>query len=64
MLQNIGIMAYKLELFASFGVHPVFHVSCLEKVIGDRIPIQTIFPEIDEEIKIILEPKVVMEIRT
>jgi len=57
-------MAYKLELFASFGVHPVFHVSCLEKVIGDRIPIQTIFPEIDEEIKIILEPKVVMEIRT
>jgi hypothetical protein len=44
VLQKIGTMAYKLELPASSQVHPVFHVSCLKKVIGDKIPVQTIFP--------------------
>jgi len=45
-------------------VHPVFHVSCLKKVIGDKLPVQTIFPELDKEGKIILEPEAVIEIRT
>ena len=56
-------MAYKLELPASSPANPVFHVSCLKKVISNKIPIQTIFPELDEEGKIILEPKVVTETR-
>ena len=63
MMQKIGTMACKLELLASSQVHPVFHVSCL-KVIGDKLPVQTIFPKLDEEGKIILEPKVVTESRT
>ena len=42
VLQNIGTMAYKLELPATFRLHPVFHVPCLKKVIGDKLPIQTI----------------------
>ena len=57
-------MAYKLELPASSRVHPVFHVSCLKKVIGENIPVQTIFPELDEEGKIILKPEAAMEPRT
>jgi hypothetical protein len=44
VLQKIGTMAYKLELPTSSRVHPVFHVSCLKKFIGDKIPVQTIFP--------------------
>ena len=64
VLQKVGTMAYKLELLASLRVHPVFHVSCLKKVIGENLPVQTILPELDEEGKIILEPKVVMEKRT
>ena len=44
VLQKIGTMAYKLELLASSRVHPIFHVSCLKKVIGDKIPVQTILP--------------------
>ena len=45
-------------------MHLVFHVSCLKKVIGDKIPVQTIFLELDDEGKIILEPEAVTEIRT
>ena len=48
MLHKIGSMDYKLELPLPSRVHPVFHVSCLKKVIGDKIPIQIIFLEIDE----------------
>ena len=57
-------MAYKLELPASSRVHLIFRVSCLKKVIGDKIPIQTIFLELDEEEKFILEPKKISETRT
>jgi hypothetical protein len=63
VLQNIGTMAYKLEFPASSQVHPVFHVSCLKKGIGDKIPVQTIFPELDEEGKIILEPEAITDTR-
>ena len=64
MLQKIGTMAYKLELPASSRVHRVFHVSCLKKVIGENLPVQTILLELDEEGKIILEPEAVTETRT
>ena len=57
MLQKIGSMAYKLKLPASSQVHPVFHVSYLKKVIGDKLPVQAILPELDEEGKTILDPK-------
>ena len=64
VLQKIGTMAYKLELPTSSRVHPVFHVSCLKKVIGENILVQTILPQLDEEENIILEPEAVTKIRT
>ena len=64
MFQKIGTMAYKLELPASLRVHPTFHVSCLKKVIGDKLPVQTILPELDEEGKIILETEAVTKTRS
>jgi len=64
VLQKIGTMAYKLELPTTSRLHPVFHVSCLKNVIGDKLPVQTILPELDEEGKIILEPEAVTETRT
>jgi hypothetical protein len=56
-------MTYKLELPPSSYVHIVFHVSCLKKVIGNKILVQTILPEINEEGKIILEPQTILETR-
>jgi hypothetical protein len=44
VLKNIGSMAYKLELPSSSRVHPIFHVSFLNKVINNNIPVQTILP--------------------
>jgi len=64
VLQKIGTMAYKLELPATSQVHLVFHVSCLKKVTCDKLLVQTILPELDEEGKIILEPESVKETRT
>ena len=64
VLKKIGIMAYKWELPASSQVHPVFHVSCLKKFIDDKLPVQTIFPKLDEKGKIILEPEEVTETKT
>ena len=64
VLQNIGTMEYKLELPASSRVHSFFHVSCLKKVIGDKLPVQTMFLELDLEGEIILEAEAVTEIRT
>ena len=64
VLQNIGTMAYKLDLPTSSRVHPIFHVSCLKKVISENLLVQTILPELDEEGKIILEPEAVTETRT
>ena len=64
VLQKIGTMAYKLELLASSRVYPFFHVSCLKKVIGENLPVQTVLQELDGEGKIILEPEAVTERRT
>ena len=61
--QRIGSMAYKLELPPSSCVHPVFHVSCLKKVIENKISVQTSLPELNEEGKIKLETKTILETR-
>jgi hypothetical protein len=55
VLQKVGTMTYKLKFLASSRVHPVFHFSCLKKVISENISVQTIFLELDEEGTIILD---------
>ena len=44
-------MTYYLELPTSSWVHLVFHVFRLNKLIGDNIPIQNVFLDLDEEKK-------------
>jgi hypothetical protein len=55
VFQRIGSMDYKLEFPPSSHVCLVFHVSFLNKVIGNKILVQTILLYINEEGKIILE---------
>ena len=43
-------------------IDPVFHVSCLKKIISDKISMKTIISEINGEGKIILETKTILEI--
>ena len=64
VLQKIGCMAHKLEHPTSSWVQPVFHVSCLKKVIGYKFAIQIIFQKLDQEGKFILEPEKILEART
>ena len=64
VLHKIDSMDYKMELPSPSRIHPIFHVSCLNKVIGDKLPIQTILLDLDEEGKVILEPKKFTKTRT
>jgi hypothetical protein len=54
-------MDYILELPPYSCVHLVFHVSCLNKVIDDMISLHIILRELNEERKIILNPKTIIE---
>ena len=61
IMQNIGSVAYKLQLPPTTKMHLVFHVSYFKKVIGQNIPTQTVVLELDEEERIILEPKCILQ---
>ena len=56
-------MAYKLALPLTAEIYPVFHVSCLMKVIGNNCRVQTSLPELDEEGSIWLQPEQVLDTR-
>jgi hypothetical protein len=45
----VGQVAYQLALPSQSKLHPVFHVSCLKKVIGTSFQIQNNLLELAEE---------------
>jgi hypothetical protein len=49
VLKHVGQVTYQLALPSQSKLHPVFHVSCLKKVIGTRCQIQTNLPKLAEE---------------
>jgi hypothetical protein len=63
VLKCVGQVAYQLALPSQSKLHPVFHVSCLKKVIGTRCQIQTNLPELAEEGSIWLQPEAVLNQR-
>jgi hypothetical protein len=63
VLKRVGQVAYQLALPSQLKLHPVFHVSCLKKVIGTRCQIQTNLLELAEEGSIWLQPEAVLDQR-
>jgi hypothetical protein len=56
-------VSYQLALPNHSKLHPVFHVSCLKKVIGAKCQIQTNLLELAEEGSIWIQPKAVLDQR-
>ena len=54
MIQKVGEVASKLELPIGSKIHNVFHVSCLNKVIGQHISISYTLPPLDDEGQLVL----------
>jgi hypothetical protein len=63
VLKHVGQVAYQLALPNHSKLHPVFHVSCLKKVIGAKCQIQTNLPELVEEGSIWLQPEAILDQR-
>jgi hypothetical protein len=63
VLKRLGKFTYQLPLPSHSKLHPVFHVSCLKKVIGTRCQIQTNLPELAKEGSIWLQPEAVLDQR-
>ena len=54
-------MAYQLSFPIHSKLHPIFHVSCLKKVIGTKCHTETSLPKLNEEGSIWLHPKEVLD---
>ena len=61
VLKCVGQLAYQLSFPSHSKLHPVFHVSCLNKVIGAKCQIQTNLLELVEEGSIWLQLEAVLD---
>ena len=61
VLKHVGQVTYQLALPSHSKLHPVFHPSCLKKVIGSKCQIQTNLPELVEEGSIWLQLEAVLD---
>jgi hypothetical protein len=59
----VGQVAYQLAFPSHSKLHRVFHVSCLNKVIGAKCQIQTNLLELAEEGSIWLQPEAFLDKR-
>ena len=63
VIHKVGEVAYEIELSEGSRVHNVFHVSRLKKTIGQRVVPSADLPPLDEEGKLVLFPKPILDTR-
>jgi hypothetical protein len=61
VLKCVGQVSYQLSFPSHSKLHPVFHVSCLKKVIRAKCQIQTNLLELAEEGSIWLQPEAILD---
>ena len=54
MVRKFGEVAYELVLLVGIKIHNLFHVSCLNKVVGKHISPSETLPTLDDEGQLIL----------
>ena len=62
--KRMGRVAYALDIPNKGKIHDVFHVSCLKNNLGSTTHIQIELPMLDDEGKLVLELKCILEIKT
>ena len=55
-IRKVGEEAYELELPMGRKIHNVFHVSCINKVIGQHFLVSDTLPPLDDEGQLFLIP--------
>ena len=63
MIQKVGEVACELELPIGRKIHNVFHVSCLNKVIGHHISVSDTLPPLDDEGQLVQIPYKILKTR-
>jgi hypothetical protein len=61
ILKRVGQVDYQLAFPNHSKLHPIFHVSCLKKVIGTKCQNQINLPELDEQGSIWLQPQAFLD---
>ena len=62
VVQQIGLVVYKLELPSSTTIHPVFHVSQLKRALGSADLCQPLSPILAEDLEWLVELDQVLDI--
>ena len=63
MIRKVGEMAYELELPRGSKIRNVFHVSCLNKVIGQHISVSDTLAPLDDEGQLVFIPDKILKTR-